>query len=97
MRIAVLEGRSREGKPDTGPLVAGSWSVEVSQLISVHFSDEELRELCLLLGVDFESLGGDGKKARALRLVMYMERFGRSDELLERLAELRVKVVWPTV
>jgi hypothetical protein len=66
-------------------------------MIAQRFDEDELRTLCLLLNIDFESLGGDGKRARAERLVGYLDRRGRVDELLEKLDQLRPKVAWPTV
>ncbi len=66
-------------------------------MIAVYFNDEELRSLCLSLNVDYESLGGDGKKARAERLVSHMERHGRSEELLSTLNALRKHVAWPAL
>lgn len=66
-------------------------------MIALHFDEEELRTLCLLLNIDYESLGGDGKRAKAERLVGYLDRRGRSDELLDKLDQLRPRVAWPTV
>ncbi len=66
-------------------------------MIALHFDEEELRTLCLLLNIDYESLGGDGKRARTERLVGYLDRRGRVDELLEKLDQLRPKVAWPSV
>lgn len=66
-------------------------------MIALHFDEEELRTLCLLLNIDYESLGGDGKRAKAERLVGYLDRRGRTDELLEQLDQLRPKVAWPSV
>ena len=66
-------------------------------MIAQHFDEDELRTLCLLLDIDYESLGGAGKRARAERLVGYLDRRGRVDELLEKLDQLRPRVAWPTV
>lgn len=96
-RVAVLEDRKREGKPDTGPLIAGSWIAEISGMIGLYFDEDELRTLCLLLNIDYESLRGEGKRAKAERLVGYLDRRGRTDELLKKLDQLRPKVAWPTV
>ncbi len=66
-------------------------------MMAAYFGDDELRTLCLLLNIDYESLGGEGKRAKAERLVGYLDRRGRSEELLEKLDQLRPKVAWPTV
>lgn len=41
-----------------------------------HFNESELRNLCFDLGVDFESLGGQGKADKARELVAFFERRG---------------------
>lgn len=66
-------------------------------MISTYFNDEELRELCLMLRINYDSLGGDGNKAKATRLVTYLERRGRTQELLEALGNLRPNVAWPAL
>jgi len=42
---------------------------------------EDLRDLCLCLGVDYDDLPGEGKRARARELVLRMARTGRLVEL----------------
>lgn len=66
-------------------------------MIGLYFDEDELRTLCLLLNIDYESLRGEGKRAKAERLVGYLDRRGRTDELLKKLDQLRPKVAWPTV
>lgn len=64
-------------------------------LIDAHFNEEELRTLCLMLGEDYESLGGRGKTANARELADRMRRQGRLPELLARLQQERPLVSWP--
>lgn len=66
-------------------------------MIAFRFNAEELRALCLDFNVDYENLGGDGKLAKALRLVSHMDHRGRSDELIKRLNESRPEDAWPTM
>ena len=51
------------------------------KFITQHFNLEELRTLCQDLGVDFDSLPGEGKEGKARELVAYMERHSRLDDL----------------
>jgi hypothetical protein len=51
------------------------------KFITEHFNWEELRTLCQDLGVDFDSLPGEGKEAKARELVAYMDRHSRLDDL----------------
>jgi hypothetical protein len=66
-------------------------------MIAQRFNGEELRELCISLSIDFESLGGEGNKAKAHRLIAFLERRGRAQELLETLGEFRPNVAWPAM
>ena len=50
-------------------------------ILVTYFSDSELRDLCLDLGIDYESLPGEGKAAKARELVAYCQRHGRLTEL----------------
>ena len=58
---------------------------QLRQLLSESFDDNELRDLCFDLRIDYESLPGDGKSAKARELVMYCDRHKRLDEFLGRL------------
>lgn len=60
-----------------------------------HFGESELEDLCFELNVDYESLGGEGKAAKARELIEYMENRGRFDELVQKTRELRPTAPWP--
>ncbi len=60
--------------------------VELVKFIRDRFNDSELRDLCFELGIDYESLGGEGKAAKARELVAYCQRRDRLPEL-ERTAQ----------
>lgn len=59
--------------------------------------ENELRDLCFDLGVDYESLQGEGKAAKVRELIVYLERRGRIPELVEAGRELRPDVSWEAV
>jgi hypothetical protein len=46
------------------------------------FSKDELRTLCVDLGIDYEDIPGDGKDSLVRELVAYVERRGRLPELI---------------
>jgi len=52
------------------------------KFITENFNWEELRTLCQDLRVDFDSLPGEGKEAKARELVAYMDRHSRLDDLV---------------
>ena len=62
---------------------------QLRDLIVAHFNDNELRDLCFDLGVDYESLPGEGKAARARELVAYFQRRNRLAELEAACLRLR--------
>ncbi len=57
-------------------------------LISRHFSEDELKTLCFELGIEFEDLGGVGKTGKARELLQFCR---RNDKLQELVAALRAK------
>jgi hypothetical protein len=59
------------------------------RLIRRLYSQEELRTLCVDLGVDPDDLGSGGKQAMARELVLWMNRRGRFNELLDKLPQDR--------
>jgi hypothetical protein len=54
-----------------------------------QFNLAELQDLCFSLEVEFEDLAGSGKSAKARELVLYMQRRGQLDRLVEAIQELR--------
>ena len=50
-------------------------------ILVTNFNDGELRDLCFDLGIDYESLPGEGKAAKARELVAYCQRHGRLPDL----------------
>jgi len=59
-----------------------------------YFDEEELRTLCSDLRVDYDSLQGKGKEAKARELVAYLGRRGRIHALIEMCIRLRPHVDW---
>lgn len=56
--------------------------VDLRRILTLLFDEEELRTLCFDLNVDYDSLRGEGKAAKARELVALTERLGQL-ELLE--------------
>ena len=67
-----------------------------NKLFDNIFSEDELRTLCFEMGIDYDSLPGQGKSAKARDLVEYCDRRGRVDELLDRCHRERPGGNWPT-
>jgi tetratricopeptide (TPR) repeat protein len=59
-----------------------------------YFNDDELRDLCFQLGIDYETLPGDSRTTKARELVAYYERRSRIESLREICRQLRSNVSW---
>jgi hypothetical protein len=69
-------------------------------LLTEHFDEEEFRTLCFDLSVDYDTLRGEGKAAKARELVAYLDRYDRIDDLVAMGSQMRAHLAWgsmPTV
>lgn len=62
--------------------------------LSSYFNLEEIRTICFGMGVDYDSLPGEGKAAKARELIYELARKGRLQELVDRLRIERRHVAW---
>jgi hypothetical protein len=74
-----------------------SYISELHGLVDRYFSLEEVRTLCFDLGIDFDSLGGEGKSARVRELILALARVDRLGELVALAEWQRPNVEWPAV
>ena len=59
------------------------------EIIKKYFNEEELKELCFTVNVDYESLVGNGKSAKARELITYCQRQGLFSVLYREIQKLR--------
>jgi hypothetical protein len=107
-RIPELLKVGKQWRPDiswmsqaTTPPEWASWTGSVgirliqARLYTVlvnYFDELELRDLCFRLGIDYDSLGGEGKRGKARELIVYLERHDRIRALSEAVRQLRPNV-----
>lgn len=72
-------------------------TTELRQLLVTRFSEGELRDLCVDLGIDYEILPGQSKADKARELVAYFERRGRIIELETASRKLRPNADWHNI
>jgi hypothetical protein len=75
----VTVGSTPAPSPTAAEALSEADQREVERLYGVlnaRFDQEELRTLCFRLGVDYDSLRGEGKAAKARELALYMSRTG---------------------
>lgn len=66
------------------------------QMLVAHFRDGELRDLCFDIGIDYESLPGEGKSDKARELILACGRSGKLAALLAQCTQLRPAIAgWP--
>lgn len=64
------------------------------QLLITLFNESELRDICFDLNIDYESLEGQGKSSKARELIRYVQRSGRTAELITLCRRLRPHADW---
>ena len=70
---------------------------ELHDLITTTFSRPDLADLCLRLGINFDSLPDAGLAAQARELILLLARQERLPELLDALRAVLPNVAWPPV
>lgn len=68
--------------------------VFMREQITKHLSLDDIRDLCFELGIDYENLPGDSKKAKARELLIYCRSRAKLDGLVQRLKISRPEVDW---
>jgi hypothetical protein len=63
--------------------------------IAETFNTEELKNLCADLGVNYESLGGEGLEAKARELITHLQHRGRLPDLVAYCVSARPHYAWP--
>lgn len=66
-----------------------SYLVRLHTFLITYLDQEELRDLCFYLKINYQDLGGEGRIGHARELVLYCERHGKLPMLIRRCCELR--------
>lgn len=67
--------------------------VRLREILISRFNESELRDLCFVLDVDYDALGGDDKADKARELVLYLARLDRVPELAATIRRQRPNVL----
>jgi len=70
---------------------------KLRQIFTTRFDESELRTFCFDILIDYDSLSGEGKEAKARELVAYCERRRCIPELVERGKESRPDISWDDI
>lgn len=67
---------------------------KLDRLLQDCFDQKELQDLCVHLGIDYESLPAEDKSEKAHEMVAYCERHGRTGELVVAIRQRRPNIIW---
>ncbi|MCC6607990.1 MAG: SAVED domain-containing protein [Anaerolineae bacterium] len=70
--------------------------LELAQKIETGFNENELRDLCFRLQMDYENVAGQTKRDKIRELVLLTQRHSTLDELVAAAAVLRPRMQWQT-
>ncbi len=72
---------------------------QLRQLIVAHFDLDEIESICFDLGIDYDSLPGQGKLKKVVELIEHCARSGQVVRLIDICAQLRpaVEPAWQTL
>ena len=79
---------------DIGATIESTDLPTLLQRLNRAFSDDEFRTLCFDLGVDYDSLPGEGLDGKQRELLLFLQRNGRLPELINLLRQKRPNFNW---
>lgn len=68
---------------------------ELLEILRSRFSEEELRDLCFHLGVDYYDLTAESRAGKARELLIHLEQRDRIGELVTTIQQQRPDIPWP--
>lgn len=77
---------------NTSSLYPNNLLTDLRDLLHKHFNENELRDLCFNLHINYEDLAGQTRTDKARELVEYCERHGRLSDLWQQIKKLRPSV-----
>ncbi len=84
----------QSSRPPVGPTPRQTELSRLHQLVDYGFDANELRDLCLDLGIDYDSLPDKARAAKTRELMLYLKRYGRMDEFVALCSRLRPNAPW---
>lgn len=67
--------------------------LQIHQLLVQHFDEQEIKQICFTLHIDYDNLPGEGKTNKARELVLYFERRGSLQTLKSEIIHHRPNVL----
>ncbi len=57
--------------------------------LTSHLNEDEFRDICFQINIDFDDLGGVGKSSKIRELILFLERRNRLSDLVEAVSSIR--------
>ncbi len=70
---------------------------DLRQNLNNHFNEQELRNLCFDLNIEYDDLGGNTKAGKVRELLAYVGRHGFTAALHKYLKKVRPHILWDTL
>lgn len=92
--IAYLNYRKDKStpSPDAPAVLDNQRQIQLHRWLDEYFNEQELRSLCLEIGVDYDDLRFSGQANKARELVGWCARNGRLDDLAAKIREVRPRL-----
>ena len=89
--IAILSYRRQKNQagPETPAILDNRVQLFLLQILDEYFSEQELRDLCFQLGIDYDDLPFSGQRNKARELIAYATRQGRLKKLSDEVRKER--------
>jgi len=95
---SLLEGTEKATLKPRGDLsrrhFSGRDMARLQNIIYEHFDGEDIRTLCFQMGVDYDTLLGEGRRAKVRELVLYLWRREQISELVDIVRRARPNISW---
>lgn len=65
---------------------------DIREVLNKYLSDDNLRDLCFELGIDYDDLGGDSRHSRIRELIIRYDKNGELEAVITTVAKIKPKV-----
>lgn len=66
----------------------------LADFMAHHFNDEEIKDVCFRMQIDYNDLAAEGRAGKIRELVLFVERHGRVQEFHKLIRKLRPRLPW---
>lgn len=90
--VSRLLGNAAASPPAVVMVMSTTQRANLADLIARHFNEEEVKDICFRLGIEYSDLPAVGRAGKIRELVLGVERQGRVEALQKLIRELRPRL-----